>query len=110
MSSCFRKQLIIAIIDYYSLHTNIDEVEKFVYSQIKNSPDYLRIGMHFLDIIFNCIFILFYFRTFSHLNARKKNSVIKYIKIHQIPLLKLTLRFYESLVILKSTDTLHEEL
>ena len=109
MNSKFRKSLVASIIDYHSFNKDVTIVNEFVKSQVNNSPDYLRKSMLILDNIFNCVFILTHLRTFTNLDKNKKFSALNYIKKHQIPILKLTLRFYESLVILKSTEDLNEQ-
>ena len=110
MNSKFRTSLIASIIDYHKFDNDVSDVNEFVKSQINNSPDYLRKSMFILEVIFNFVFIFFYLSTFINLDKNRKISVLRYIKKHQIPILKLTLRFYESLVILKSIEDLNEEL
>ncbi len=82
-----------------------EEVLDFVFLQLKIMPDYLRTGIVIATIFAQLIAVLRFFKPFQKINLEKRKRILKKIQSNNIFLLGDLLKFYSSLILLRSLET-----
>ena len=98
-----------AIQTLHELDSEKKEVILFLNNQIENLPDYIQIVFLFATYLFDKIFIFFYFKPFQKLSLSKRVKIIAFIKKKRIFPFSLVIRFYETMIILRSVEILNEK-
>ncbi len=80
------------------------DMKTFIDYQINNLPDFINFFFLLVSSIFNSIFIFIFFRTFKNLPEKKRISIFIFIKKYKLFPFSLLIRFYESMVILRSFE------
>lgn len=98
-----------AIQTLHELDSEKKEVILFLDNQIENLPDYIQIVFIFATYFFDKVFIFFYFKSFQKLSLAKRVKIVAFIKKKRILPFSLIIRFYETMIILKSVEILNEK-
>ena len=95
---------ILTIKKIHNLSFEDEDMKAFLEYQIYNLPDFIKFFFLLVSSIFNNIFIFIFFKSFRNLSEKKRISIFMFIKKYKLFPFSLLIRFYESMVILRSFE------
>ena len=81
----------------------------FVLSQINEMPDYLKAGIKIATLGSRILILIFFFRPFHKINLMKRRKIIGTVQKKNLPVLSDLLKFYSSLILLRSHETFQKK-